>query len=187
MKISHHFAVYLKYCKPTVCVCLYVLNNIWLSFDPQTAVHEAPQYMRFPRQENWSGLLFLQSKRNENLTVLATATHIPDRVTGPLEGAGAGSWSLRIVHQSQGKKLNPPLLHWQVYSLPPAPPGKTKPKLITLKWNSLNSAISEHGMLCVPPPPPFWGQWYSLSSSFQSALNCWARGEKTGRGFLLSA
>ena len=103
MKISHHFAVYLKYCKPTVCVCLYVLNNIWLSFDPQTAVHEAPQYMRFPRQENWSGLLFLQSKRNENLTVLATATHIPDRVTGPLEGAGAGSWSLRIVHQSQGK------------------------------------------------------------------------------------
>ena len=44
-----------------------------------------------------------QSKWNENQTVLATAIHIPDRVTGLLEGAGTGSWSLRIVHQSQGK------------------------------------------------------------------------------------
>ena len=44
-----------------------------------------------------------QSKWNENQTVLATAIHIPDRNTGPLEGAAAGSWTLGIMEQSQGE------------------------------------------------------------------------------------
>ena len=39
-------------------------------------------------------------KWNENQTVLAAAIRIPDRDTGPLEGAAAGSWSLGIVEQS---------------------------------------------------------------------------------------
>ena len=45
----------------------------------------------------------LQPKWNENQTVLATAIHTPDRDAGPLEDAEAGSWSLGIVEQSQGK------------------------------------------------------------------------------------
>ena len=44
-----------------------------------------------------------QPKWNENQTVLATAIHTPDRKEGPLEGTVAGSWSLGIVEQSQGK------------------------------------------------------------------------------------
>ena len=44
-----------------------------------------------------------QPKRNENQTVLATAIHTLDRDAGPLEGTAAGSWSLGIVAQSQGK------------------------------------------------------------------------------------
>ena len=44
-----------------------------------------------------------QPKWNENQIVLATAIRIPDRDTGPLEGAVAGSWSLGIVRQSQGE------------------------------------------------------------------------------------
>ena len=44
-----------------------------------------------------------QPKWNENQTVLATAIHTPDRDTGPLEGAVAGSWSLGVVEQSQGE------------------------------------------------------------------------------------
>ena len=44
-----------------------------------------------------------QPRWNENQTVLAAATHTPDMDTGPLEGAVAGSWSLGIVEQSQGK------------------------------------------------------------------------------------
>ena len=44
-----------------------------------------------------------QPKWNERQTVLATAIHTPDRNTGPLEGAAAGSWSLGIVEQSQGQ------------------------------------------------------------------------------------
>ena len=35
-----------------------------------------------------------QPKWNENQTVLAAAIHTPDRNTGPLEGAAAGSWTL---------------------------------------------------------------------------------------------
>ena len=42
-------------------------------------------------------------KWNENQTVLAAAIHTPDRNTGPLEGAVAGSWSLGTVEQSQGE------------------------------------------------------------------------------------
>ena len=38
-----------------------------------------------------------QPKGNENQTVLSAAIHNPDRDTGPLEGAEAGSWSLGIV------------------------------------------------------------------------------------------
>ena len=34
---------------------------------------------------------------NENQTVLGAAIHNPDKDTGPLEGAEAGSWSLGIV------------------------------------------------------------------------------------------
>ena len=45
-----------------------------------------------------------QPKWNENETVLAKAVHTPDRDPGPLEGAMAGSWSLGIVEQSQGKR-----------------------------------------------------------------------------------
>ena len=44
-----------------------------------------------------------QPKWNENQTVLATAIHTLDRKAGPLEGTAAGSWSLGIVEQSQGK------------------------------------------------------------------------------------
>ena len=44
-----------------------------------------------------------QPKQNENQTVLATATHTPDRDAGPLKGTVAGSWSLGIVEQSQGE------------------------------------------------------------------------------------
>ena len=44
-----------------------------------------------------------QPKWNENQTVLATAIHTPNRDSGPLEGTVAGSWSLGIVEQSQGK------------------------------------------------------------------------------------
>ena len=44
-----------------------------------------------------------QPKWNENQTVLAVAIHDPDRNTGPLEGSAAGSWSLGVVEQSQGK------------------------------------------------------------------------------------
>ena len=44
-----------------------------------------------------------QPKWNENQTVLATIIHVPDRNAGLLEGAAAGSWSLGIVAQSQGK------------------------------------------------------------------------------------
>ena len=44
-----------------------------------------------------------QPKWNENQTVLAAATHTPDRDASPLEGAVTGSWSLGIVEQSQGK------------------------------------------------------------------------------------
>ena len=42
-------------------------------------------------------------KWNENQTVLAAAIHTPDKNAGPLEGTGAGSWSLGIVEQSQGE------------------------------------------------------------------------------------
>ena len=44
-----------------------------------------------------------QPKWNENQTVLATAIHNLERDAGPLEDAVAGSWSLGIVEQSQGK------------------------------------------------------------------------------------
>ena len=44
-----------------------------------------------------------QPKWNENQTVLATAIHTPDRDAGHLEGTSAGSCSLGIVEQSQGK------------------------------------------------------------------------------------
>ena len=37
------------------------------------------------------------------ITVLAAAIHTPDRDAGPLEDAVAGSWSLGIVDQSQGR------------------------------------------------------------------------------------
>ena len=46
-----------------------------------------------------------QPKWNENQTVLVTAIHTLGRNAGPLEGAGAGSRSLSIVEQSQGKSL----------------------------------------------------------------------------------
>ena len=45
-----------------------------------------------------------QPKWNENQTVLAAAILTPDRDTGPLEVAAAGSWSLGIVEQSQGER-----------------------------------------------------------------------------------
>ena len=44
-----------------------------------------------------------QPKWNENQTVLVAAIHTLDRSAGPLEGTGAGSWSLGIVEQSQGE------------------------------------------------------------------------------------
>ena len=44
-----------------------------------------------------------QPKWSENHTVLAAAIHTPDRDAGLLEGAAAGSWSLGIVEQFQGK------------------------------------------------------------------------------------
>ena len=44
-----------------------------------------------------------QPKWNENQMVLATAIHTLDRDASPLEGTAAGSWSLGILEQSQGK------------------------------------------------------------------------------------
>ena len=44
-----------------------------------------------------------QPKWNETQTVLAAAIHSPDRDAGPLEGTAAGSCSLGIVEQPQGK------------------------------------------------------------------------------------
>ena len=44
----------------------------------------------------------LQAKLNEK-TVLATAMHTPDREVDLLEGAAAGSWTLGIVEQPQGR------------------------------------------------------------------------------------
>ena len=44
-----------------------------------------------------------QPKWNENQTVLAAAIRTPDRDTGHLDGATAGSWSLGIAEQSQGE------------------------------------------------------------------------------------
>ena len=44
-----------------------------------------------------------QPKWNENQTVPATYIHIPDRDTGPLKGAAAGSWSIAFMEQSQGE------------------------------------------------------------------------------------
>ena len=44
-----------------------------------------------------------QPKWNENRTVLAAAIQNSDRDAGPLEGIAAGTWSLGIVEQSQGK------------------------------------------------------------------------------------
>ena len=46
----------------------------------------------------WNSWLW-QPKWNENQTVLATATHIPDRDEGPLEGTAAGS--LGSINRSQ--------------------------------------------------------------------------------------
>ena len=42
-------------------------------------------------------------KWNENQTVLAAAIHTLDRDAGSLEGIAAGSWSVGIVEQSQGR------------------------------------------------------------------------------------
>ena len=44
-----------------------------------------------------------QPKWNENQTVLAAAIHTPNRDANPLEATAAGSWSLGILEQSQGK------------------------------------------------------------------------------------
>ena len=44
-----------------------------------------------------------QPKWNENQTALAATIHALDRNAGPVEGAGAGSWSLGIVEQFQGE------------------------------------------------------------------------------------
>ena len=43
-----------------------------------------------------------QPKWNENQTILATAIHIPDRDTGPLQGAATKGWNLGTMEQSQG-------------------------------------------------------------------------------------
>ena len=45
-----------------------------------------------------------QAKWNENQTVLAAAIHTLDRDACPLKSTVAGSWSLGIVEQSQGKR-----------------------------------------------------------------------------------
>ena len=44
-----------------------------------------------------------QPKWNENQTVLAAAIRTPEKDTGPLKGTMSGSWSLRMVEQSQGE------------------------------------------------------------------------------------
>ena len=44
-----------------------------------------------------------EPKWKENQTVLVAVTHTLDRDVDALEGAVAGSWSLKIVAQSQGK------------------------------------------------------------------------------------
>lgn len=36
--------------------------------------------------------------------------------------------------------------------------GKALSKALETKWTNLRSAISECGILCIPLPPPFWGQ-----------------------------
>ena len=44
-----------------------------------------------------------QPQWNENQIVLAATIPTLDRNSGPVEGAGAGSWSLGILEQSQGE------------------------------------------------------------------------------------
>ena len=51
-------------------------------------------------RETWRAAIHGVAK---NQTVLAAAVYTSDRNTGPLQGAAAGSWSLGIVGQSQGK------------------------------------------------------------------------------------
>ena len=41
-----------------VCVCVLSLNHVRLFATPQTVASEAPLFMKFSRQEYWSGLLF---------------------------------------------------------------------------------------------------------------------------------
>ena len=53
--------------------------------------------------KRWDYQTIWQPKWNENQTVLASAIHTLERDAGPLEGLAAGSWSLGIVEQSQGK------------------------------------------------------------------------------------
>ena len=54
------------------------------------------------KAENQTANLW-QPKWNENQTVLASATHTPDRDAGPLEGEAVMSWSLGIMEQSRGE------------------------------------------------------------------------------------
>ena len=54
--LSRH-RVFSHLCVWCVCgVCVYVLCRVWLFATPWTVAHKAPLFMRFPRQEYWSGL-----------------------------------------------------------------------------------------------------------------------------------
>ena len=68
-----------------------------------------------------------QPKWNENQTALAAAQHTQDRDTGPLEGAEAESWSLRIVEQHQGEGAVDQVLIGTEAS-PPGQPQEQNPK-----------------------------------------------------------
>ena len=61
-----------------VCVCLCVLSRVWVFATPWTVAHQAPLSMGFPRQEYWSGLLFL------------TPGEVPDPGIKPASPALAG-------------------------------------------------------------------------------------------------
>ena len=45
-----------------MCVCAQSLSHVQLFATPWTVAHQAPLFMGFPRQEYWSGLLFLSPR-----------------------------------------------------------------------------------------------------------------------------
>ena len=83
------------------CIVVESLGHVWLFETPWTATHQAPLSMGFSQQEYWSGLPFLSPKNT-----------------------GVDCYALfQGIFPTQGSNLHLLCLpHWQVGSLPLAPP-----------------------------------------------------------------